>query len=101
MAEITRPGQLAAVRLIDFATVVMSPYAAQILGDLGADVIKLEAPHDMLCGRERKSMSKLPLGELSEDPQVQEQLIEAVEKTYGSYSYAEPSEERDARNSPC
>jgi hypothetical protein len=51
-----------------------------------ADVIKLEAPHDMLCGRERKSMSKLPLGELSEDPQVQEQLIEAVEKTYGSYS---------------
>ena len=101
MAETTRPGQLAGVRLIDFATVVMGPYAAQIFGDVGADVIKLEAPHDMLRGRERKSMSKLPLGELSEDPQVQEQLIEAVEKTYGSYSYAEPSEERDASNSPC
>jgi crotonobetainyl-CoA:carnitine CoA-transferase CaiB-like acyl-CoA transferase len=35
MAVITRPGPLAGVRLIDFATVVMSPYAAQILGDLG------------------------------------------------------------------
>ena len=81
MAEITRPGPLAGVRPIDFATVVMGPYAALIFGDLGADVI--------------------PLGELSEHPQVHEQLIEAVEKTYGSYSYAEPSEERDASNSPC
>ena len=80
MAETTRPGPLAGVRTIDFATVVMGPSAALIFADLGADVIKLEAPHDMLCGRERKSMSKLPLGELSEDPQVQEQLIEAVRK---------------------
>ena len=81
MAEITRPGPLAGVRPIDFATVVMGPYAALIFGVLGADVI--------------------PLGELSEHPQAREQLIEAVEKTYGSYSYAEPSEERDASNSPC
>jgi crotonobetainyl-CoA:carnitine CoA-transferase CaiB-like acyl-CoA transferase len=94
MAEITRPGPLAGVRLIDVATVVMGPCAAQIFGDLRADVIKLEAPHDTLRGRECKSMSKLPLGELSEDRQVQEQLIEAIEKTYGSDSYAEPSEER-------
>jgi crotonobetainyl-CoA:carnitine CoA-transferase CaiB-like acyl-CoA transferase len=81
MAEITRPGPLAGVPPIDFATVVMGPYAALIFGVLGADVI--------------------PLGELSEHPQVHKQLIEAVEKTYGSYSYAEPSEERDASNSPC
>ena len=60
MAEPTGP--LAGVRVVELSTVIMAPFACQLLGDLGADVIKVESregdfsrvmgggPHPQLSG---------------------------------------------------
>ncbi len=77
-------GPLEGIRVLDFGLAVAGPYGAQILSDLGADVIKVNALHDwywhsnqlaMACNRGKRSLA---VNLKHEDAQ------EAIERLIGS-----------------
>jgi formyl-CoA transferase len=44
MADALKPGALAGIKVLELGTLIAGPFCARMLGEFGADVIKVEAP---------------------------------------------------------
>ncbi len=59
-----RTGPLAGINIVDMSSVVLGPFATLIFGDLGADVIKIEAGQKGKSGDMMRYAGKSPTGDL-------------------------------------
>ena len=59
-----RTGPLAGVKIVDMSSVVLGPFATLIFGDLGADVIKIEAGQKGKAGDMMRYAGASPTGDL-------------------------------------
>src|SRR3954471_3430509 len=44
MAETTHPGPLAGIKILEFSEIIAAPFGGTLLSDMGADIVKVEAP---------------------------------------------------------
>lgn len=63
-AEKTRSGPLAGIKIVDMSSVVLGPFSTLIFGDLGAEVIKIEAGQKGKAGDTMRYAGASPTGDL-------------------------------------